>query len=74
MAKFGCWQIISLVEVHGFVSAVDELLKVQNMVYNRPTILVARKVKVGAVVVLTTDMLDILSHVLMRARNKKVCC
>ncbi|KAH9314060.1 hypothetical protein KI387_022687, partial [Taxus chinensis] len=79
IANLGCWQIISPVQVCGFIATVDELLRVQNKVYSRPTILVARKVKGeeeipdGVVAVLTTDMPDVLSHVSVRARNYKVC-
>lgn len=79
------WQIISPVEVAGYVVVVDELLTVQNISYEQPTILVAKSVKGeeeipdGAVAVLTPDMPDVLSHVSVRARNSKVnlwfaCC
>lgn len=72
------WQIISPVEVVGYVDVVDELLAVQNKSYDRPTILVAKSVKGeeeipdGTVAVLTPDMPDVLSHVSVRARNCKV--
>ena len=72
------WQVISPVEVTGYVEVVDDLGKVQDHVYNRPTVLVAGHVKGeeeipdGAVAVLTPDMPDILSHVSVRARNSKV--
>lgn len=72
------WQVISPVEVVGYVVAVDELLSVQNKVYEQPTILVAKSVKGeeeipdGTVAVLTPDMPDVLSHVSVRARNGKV--
>jgi len=72
------WQVISPVEVVGYVVAVDELLTVQNKTYNLPTILVAKRVKGeeeipdGAVALLTPDMPDVLSHVSVRARNSKV--
>ena len=62
IANLGPWQIISPVEVCGFVTIIDDLLRVQNRVYDRPTILVANRVKGeeeipdGVVVVLTTDM------------------
>lgn len=78
-AHLGSWQVISPVEVAGYVVVVDELLTVQNKSYNRPTILVARRVKGeeeipdGTVAVLTPDMPDVLSHVSVRARNSKVC-
>ncbi|XP_038994051.1 alpha-glucan water dikinase, chloroplastic-like [Hibiscus syriacus] len=78
-AHLGSWQVISPVEVVGYVDVVNELLSVQNKSYERPTILVARSVKGeeeipdGAVAVLTPDMPDVLSHVSVRARNCKVC-
>lgn len=74
------WQVISPVEVVGYVVVVDELLTVQNKVYDKPTILVARSVRGeeeipdGTVAVLTPDMPDVLSHVSVRARNSKVIC
>ncbi|MBA0772792.1 hypothetical protein Gotri_008114, partial [Gossypium trilobum] len=73
------WQVISPVEVVGYVDVVEELLAVQNKSYDRPTILVAKSVKGeeeipdGTVAVLTPDMPDVLSHVSVRARNCKVC-
>lgn len=72
------WQVISPVEVVGYVVVVNELLAVQNKSYERPTILVAKSVKGeeeipdGTVAVLTPDMPDVLSHVSVRARNGKV--
>ncbi|KAL4347574.1 hypothetical protein GQ457_17G013530 [Hibiscus cannabinus] len=78
-ANLGSWQVISPVEVVGYVDVVDELLAVQNKSYDRPTILVAKRVKGeeeipdGTVAVLTPDMPDVLSHVSVRARNCKVC-
>ncbi|MQL81206.1 hypothetical protein Taro_013680, partial [Colocasia esculenta] len=78
VAHLGSWQVISPVEVAGYVVAVDELLAVQDVSYERPTILVARSVKgeeeipEGTVAVLTPDMPDVLSHVSVRARNSKV--
>ncbi|PPD97839.1 hypothetical protein GOBAR_DD05147 [Gossypium barbadense] len=78
-AHLGSWQVISPVEVVGYVEVVDELLSVQNKSYDRPTILVAKSVKGeeeipdGTIAVLTPDMPDVLSHVSVRARNCKVC-
>ncbi|XWS22628.1 hypothetical protein CRYUN_Cryun29cG0052500 [Craigia yunnanensis] len=78
-AHLGSWQVISPVEVVGYVDVVDELLAVQNKSYDRPTILVAKSVKGeeeipdGTVAVLTPDMPDVLSHVSVRARNCKIC-
>ncbi|BBN15240.1 alpha-glucan, water dikinase [Marchantia polymorpha subsp. ruderalis] len=78
-ANMGSWQVISPVETKGVVVVVDELLEVEDKVYDRPTILVAGRVRGeeeipdGAVAVLTPDMPDILSHVSVRARNGKIC-
>ena len=78
LVGWNSWQVISPVEVAGYVAVVDELLAVQNKSYGRPTILVARSVKGeeeipdGTVAVLTPDMPDVLSHVSVRARNSKV--
>ena len=75
---YNSWQIISPVEAVGYVVVVDELLAVQNKSYEKPTILVANRVKGeeeipdGTVAVLTPDMPDVLSHVSVRARNGKV--
>ncbi|GJM84901.1 hypothetical protein PR202_ga00614 [Eleusine coracana subsp. coracana] len=78
IANLGSWQIISPVEVIGYVTAVDELLTVQKKSYDKPTVLVAKAVRGeeeipdGVVAVLTPDMPDVLSHVSVRARNSKV--
>ncbi|RRT79743.1 hypothetical protein B296_00024947 [Ensete ventricosum] len=70
-------QIISPVEVCGFVDCVNKLIEVQSKVFNRPTILVTNRVTgeeeipYGVVGVLTPDMPDVLSHVAIRARNNK---
>ncbi|XP_025817671.1 alpha-glucan water dikinase, chloroplastic-like [Panicum hallii] len=78
ITNLGSWQIISPVEVIGYVTVVDELLTVQNKSYGKPTVLVANSVKGeeeipdGVVAVLTPDMPDVLSHVSVRARNSKV--
>ena len=78
LTNFNSWQIISPVDVAGYVAVVDQLLTVQHKSYDKPTILVVRSVKGeeeipdGAVAVLTPDMPDVLSHVSVRARNSKV--
>ncbi|CAL5038507.1 unnamed protein product [Urochloa decumbens] len=78
VAQLGSWQVISPIEVSGYVVVVDELLAVQNKCYDKPTILVAKSVKGeeeipdGVVGVITPDMPDVLSHVSVRARNSKV--
>ncbi|KAJ4808981.1 Glucan water dikinase [Rhynchospora pubera] len=79
VANLGSWQVISPMEVAGYIEVVNELLTVQNKTYEKPTILVAKSVKGeeeipdGTVAVLTPDMPDVLSHVSVRARNSKVC-
>ncbi|KAM0856328.1 hypothetical protein ACQ4PT_049161 [Festuca glaucescens] len=78
VAHLGSWQVISPVEVTGYVVVVDKLLSVQNKSYDKPTILMAKSVKGeeeipdGVVGVITPDMPDVLSHVSVRARNCKV--
>lgn len=73
----GSWQVISPVEVCGFITSVNELITLQNKVYRRPTIIIASRITgeeeipVGVVAVLTPDMPDVLSHVSIRARNNK---
>ncbi|KAG1358766.1 putative Alpha-glucan water dikinase 2 [Cocos nucifera] len=79
MANLGSWQVISPVEVCGFIDCVNKLIDVQSKVFNRPTIIISNRVTGeeeipdGVVGVLTSDMPDVLSHVSIRARNNKVC-
>lgn len=71
------WQVISPQNVVGIVEIVDSLHKVQDKTYDRPTILLCKRVTgeeeipEGAVAVLTSDAPDVLSHVSVRARNMK---
>ncbi|XP_010439039.1 PREDICTED: alpha-glucan water dikinase 2-like [Camelina sativa] len=79
MANLGCWQVISSADAYGFLVCVNELIVVQNKVYSKPTVIIASKVTGeeeipdGVVAVLTPSMIDILSHVSIRARNSKIC-
>ncbi|KAH9746634.1 alpha-glucan water dikinase 2 [Citrus sinensis] len=65
VANLGCWQVISPVEVCGFITSVNELITLQNKVYRRPTIIIASRITgeeeipVGVVAVLTPDMPDV---------------
>ena len=74
-ADMGAWQIISPKSVVGYVMHVDDLHKVMNDVFDRPTVVVADKVggdeefPAGAVAVLTACSVDVLSHTAVRARN-----
>jgi len=77
-ADLGSWQVISAVNVKGFVEVVDDIATVQNDVYSRPTVIVAGRVSgeeeipEGCVGVLTSDMPDVLAHISVRARNEGV--
>ncbi|TKY74420.1 Alpha-glucan water dikinase 2 [Spatholobus suberectus] len=79
VANLGCWQVISAVEVSGFVTFVNELITAQDKVYRRPTIIIASKVTddeeipEGVVAVLMADTPDVLSHISIRARNNMAC-
>ncbi|CAA7037335.1 unnamed protein product [Microthlaspi erraticum] len=79
IANLGCWQVISSADAHGFVVCVNELITVQNKVYSKPTVIIASRVTGeeeipdGVVAVLTPCMIDVLSHVSIRARNSKIC-
>jgi len=61
------------------VVCVNELIVVQNKFYSKPTVIIASKVTgeeeipAGVVAVLTPSMIDVLSHVSIRARNSKAC-
>lgn len=73
------WQVVSPVEVCAFVTSVNELITIQNKVYQKPTVIIATRVTGeeeipdGVVALLTSDMPDVLSHVSIRARNSKIC-
>ncbi|CAB79355.1 putative protein [Arabidopsis thaliana] len=77
IANLGCWQVISSADAYGFVVCVNELIVVQNKFYSKPTVIIASKVTgeeeipAGVVAVLTPSMIDVLSHVSIRARNSK---
>lgn len=72
-AHLGTWKMISPVKVSGIT--IDELAKVQNEAYGQKTIFIANRVKGeeemtdGVVAILTPDMPDVLSHVLVRAKE-----
>lgn len=74
----GSWQVISPVEVQGFITSVNELISIQNKVYIKPTILIATRVTGeeeipdGVLAIMTPDTPDVLSHVSIRERNNKV--
>ena len=73
------WQVISSADAYGFLVCVNELITVQSKVYSKPTVIIACKVTGeeeipdGVVAVLTPSLIDVLSHVSIRARNSKAC-
>ncbi|CDY61008.1 BnaA01g35130D [Brassica napus] len=79
IANLGCWQVISSADAYGFLVCVNELITVQSKVYSKPTVIIASKVTGeeeipdGVVAVLTPSLIDVLSHVSIRARNSKAC-
>ena len=72
----GAWQIISPKSVVGYVMHVDDLHKVMNDVFDRPTIVRRRQgcwrrrgvPRPAPSAVLTTCSVDVLSHTAVRAR------
>jgi alpha-glucan,water dikinase len=74
-ADLGDWQIISPGDVKGEVLVLDSLAKVQDQVFEEPTILVVDHVggeeepPRGAVGILTPCAVDVLSHLSVRTRT-----
>jgi len=74
-AQLGDWQVISRGEAAGVVEVVDSLSSVQNRTFDTPTIVVAGKVRgdeepvEGLKAVITPDLVDLVAHVSIRARN-----
>jgi len=77
-AELSAWQVISPGGSAGIVRVEHDLYKIQDDVYDDPTILVIDRVTgeeeipEGTVAVLTPDAPDVLSHVSVRARNMNV--
>jgi alpha-glucan,water dikinase len=76
-AKLGSWQVISGKDITGRVE-VNSLMDIQNKIYDYPTIIITDKVTgdeeipEGVVGVITPVVVDILSHVSVRARNASI--
>ena len=74
-AKLGDWQIISPGQVTGIVEVVDSLRTVQDKTFEKPTIIIAENVRgdeeppEGLRAVITTELVDLVAHVAIRARN-----
>jgi alpha-glucan,water dikinase len=77
-AHIGDWQIISRGRGAGQVEVVDSLLSIQRRTFDKPTVIVAAKVTgdeeipEGVTAVIAPDVVDIVSHVAVRARNGSV--
>ena len=74
-AELGDWQIISPGQAIGVVEVVESLKSIQNKTFSVPSIVIAEKVSgdeeppEGLNAVVTPDMVDLVSHVAIRARN-----
>ncbi|KJR43545.1 alpha-glucan water dikinase, chloroplastic [Candidatus Magnetoovum chiemensis] len=74
-AKVGNWQIISRNGAWGKIEIVGALRNVQDKTYNNPTIIITEKINgdeevpKGVKAIITTQRIDLVSHVSVRARN-----
>ncbi len=72
------WQVISNTPAGGELQPADSLEALQGTVFSRPTIVLARKITgqeeipIGVTGILTSQDVDMLSHVAIRARNAGV--
>ena len=77
-AHIGNWQIISRGHGAGLVEVVEALRSIQGKRFDSPRVVVADKVTgeeeipEGVTAVIAPDVVDIVSHVAVRARNAKV--
>ncbi|HYB21924.1 MAG TPA: PEP/pyruvate-binding domain-containing protein, partial [Thermodesulfobacteriota bacterium] len=77
-AHFGAWQVISRHPGTGRVEVVATLGSIQGKQFSEPTVIIAGKVQgneeipAGVKAVLTSDSIDIVSHLGIRARNNKI--
>jgi alpha-glucan,water dikinase len=74
-AKLGDWQIISPGQAMGVVEVVDSLRTIQDKTFEKSTIIITENVKgdeeppEGLRAVITSDLVDLVAHVAIRARN-----
>jgi alpha-glucan,water dikinase len=74
-ADIGDWQIISPAEAEGFIEVANSLAEIQERSFDRPTIVIADLVKgyeeppTNVRAVITPDLVDLVAHVAIRARN-----
>ncbi|MGA1795894.1 MAG: phosphohistidine-like domain-containing protein [bacterium] len=75
LAELGNWQVISPGSGDGIVMVVDRLRSIQGKAFPTPTVVVARgitgeeEIPEGITALLTTDIVDCVSHIAIRARN-----
>lgn len=74
-AKLGDWQVISPGRTAGWLETAESLGSVQGAHYERPSIIIADKVRgdeeppEGVTAIITSDPVDLVSHIAVRARN-----
>ncbi len=74
-ANLGDWQVISPGQASGVVEVVQSLDSVQDRTFEKPTIIIADRVRgdeeppTGLRAVITPDLVDLVAHVAIRARN-----
>lgn len=77
-ANLGDWQVISAGQATGVIEVVQSLRSVQDRKFDRPTIIIADKVTgeeeppSGLRAVITPDLVDLVAHVAIRARNSGI--
>ncbi len=77
-AKLGDWQIISSGQATGIVEIVESLRSIQDKTFSEPTIVIAETVygdeepPDGLNAVITPGLVDLVSHVAIRARNSSL--
>jgi alpha-glucan,water dikinase len=77
-AQLGDWQVISRGEAAGVIEVVDSLSSIQGRSFEAPTIVIAEKVRgdeepvQGLKAVITPDLVDLVAHVSIRARNSQL--
>jgi alpha-glucan,water dikinase len=77
-AHLGDWQVISPGQASGVIEVVQSLSSVQDRTFDKPTIIIADKVRgdeeppSGLRAVITPDLVDLVAHVAIRARNSGI--
>src|SRR5208283_1127348 len=78
IADLGNWQVISLNSGTGVIKAISHLKSIQGRSFTSPAVIVAdemegnEEIPEGVVALITTDSVDVLSHLAVRARNAHI--